>query len=70
MKRNNLSEITVGIPFYHGTSKDEFLEAINSILNQSLPPEKIHLIQDGDISNDLKLLIDEYKMNDIINSNK
>ena len=60
MKNNN---ITVGIPFYSKTIIDEFILAIDSILEQSLKPYEIHLIQDGNISVELKKVVERYLNN-------
>ena len=57
MIKNN---ITVGIPFYEGTIPYELILAINSILNQTLKPYEIHLIQDGNINSNLSSVIQEY----------
>jgi len=60
--------ITVGIPFYKHTKLEEFQEAIDSILSQTLPADEIHLIQDGYISKDLENIVNRYlKLNDRIN---
>ncbi len=63
MKRNfavNNSGITVGIPFYRGSNTEQFQEAVDSILTQTLLPERIHLIQDGSISSELYNLVESY----------
>ncbi len=63
MKRNfavNRSGITVGIPFYRGSNTEQFQEAVDSILKQTLLPESIHLIQDGPISDNLARLVESY----------
>ena len=52
--------VTVGIPYYCNTVKDELEEAIDSILNQSRQPEEIHLIQDGPVPEELKKLVESY----------
>ena len=57
MNKNN---ITVGIPFYQQTIPEEFVLAIDSILNQTLQADEIHLIQDGKINANLNHLIDNY----------
>ena len=53
--------ITVGIPFYSKSKPGYLMESINSILNQSMKADKIHLIQDGPISNELKEVVNNYK---------
>ncbi|OUW11133.1 MAG: hypothetical protein CBD26_03010 [Candidatus Pelagibacter sp. TMED166] len=52
---------TVGIPFYIKSNPHQFKEAIDSVLNQTLLPKKIHLIQDGPINNSIKRVLDQYK---------
>ena len=54
--------VTVGIPFYDKTNASQLIESIDSILNQTLLPSEIHLIQDGDISKNLKKTITHYKI--------
>ena len=54
--------VTVGIPFYCKTNESQLIESIDSILNQSLLPSEIHLIQDGDIPSNLKKIITHYKI--------
>ena len=53
--------ITVGIPFYFKTNPGHMKEAVDSILSQSLNPSKIHLIQDGPITEEIKTLIINYQ---------
>ena len=43
---------TVGIPFYIKSNPRQLKEAIDSILNQTLLPKKIHLIQ---VTKDVKI---------------
>ena len=54
------SNITVGIPFYFKTEPLDLKKAIDSILNQTLKAEYIHLIQDGEVSDELDKLIKKY----------
>jgi len=51
------SSITVGIPFYSGSKPGQLQAAVDSILNQSLCPDEVHLIQDGSISKELSLVV-------------
>ena len=44
---------TVGIPFYIKSNPTDLKKAIDSILNQTLTPNKIHLIQDGPINDNI-----------------
>ena len=54
------NDITVGIPFYSKTITQELVLAIDSILNQTLKPFEIHLIQDGDVNFELNKIIEGY----------
>ena len=54
------SSVTVGIPFYSGSKPEQLQAAVDSILNQSLRPDEVHLIQDGSISKELSQLIQTY----------
>ena len=54
------NNITVGIPFYNKSNPEHLDLAIKSILNQTLQPKKIHLIQDGEVPNSIKILINKY----------
>ena len=53
--------LTVGIPFYSNTELKHLQEAIDSILNQTIIFEKLHLIQDGPVSAEISELINKYK---------
>ena len=57
MKKNS---ITVGIPFYHKTIREELIAAVESILNQTLRPYEIHLIQDGNVDVKLESIAKDY----------
>jgi len=54
------STITVGIPFTNETNASHLKKSINSIVNQTLIVDCIHLIQDGEISEELSDLINTY----------
>ena len=56
----NKNTLTVGIPFYKKTNVEYLDIAIMSIINQTLPADSIHLIQDGEIDSDLEMIIDKY----------
>ncbi len=58
VKKNS---ITVGIPFYKKTNVKYFEMAIKSVVDQTLTPDKIHLIQDGEVSQELVEIINKYK---------
>ena len=55
------SNVTVGIPFYNHSNAKELQDSIDSIVSQTLTPDSIHLIQDGDVNDNLKSLIERYK---------
>ena len=55
--------VTVGIPFYCKTNPEYFIESVDSIIKQTLQPSKIHLIQDGLVSDELMQIIDSYSQN-------
>ncbi|MAR30036.1 MAG: hypothetical protein CMG24_03775, partial [Candidatus Marinimicrobia bacterium] len=48
------NSITIGIPFYFNTTPQEFILALDSILNQTIKVYEIHLIQDGNIDAELQ----------------
>lgn len=54
------SLVTVGIPFYSGSKLEQLKAAIDSIVNQTLYPDEIHLIQNGPASEELIQLIQGY----------
>lgn len=49
--------LTVGIPFYYHTNVEQFKEAVDSIISQTRPPDILHLIQDGPISDELEAAV-------------
>lgn len=57
---NGKGKITVGIPFYSGTTKDELVAAVESIIKQSLKPTVVQLIQDGPVREEVALVVDKY----------
>ena len=50
----------VGIPFYEETSCEEFILSVDSIINQTLKPDMIHLIQDGNVDNQIEKIAKKY----------
>ena len=52
--------ITVGIAFHSATIASQFCEAIDSILNQTLLPSELHLIQDGPVQDELIEIVNDY----------
>ena len=58
MKKNS---ITVGIPFYKKTNDKYFDAAIQSIINQTVAADSIHLIQDGEVNESLRKIATKYK---------
>ncbi len=55
------ASVTVGIPFTNDTNLEYLKNSIDSIINQTLRIDCIHLIQDGPINNDLYSLIKTYE---------
>lgn len=54
------NSITVGIPFCNKSNLEYLRSSVNSIINQTIKIDCIHLIKDGPISNDLEELIQKY----------
>ena len=54
------SDLTVGIPFYDRTVPEEFILAVDSIINQTIKPYEIHLIQDGVVNSKLNQIVIGY----------
>ena len=52
--------VTVGIPFCDQVNYNHLKNAIDSIVNQTVNIDSIHLIKDGSVSNDLEKLIQGY----------
>lgn len=46
----NAHTLTVILPVYHGTDADELQASLDSVLNQTRPPEAIVIVEDGPIS--------------------
>ncbi|MCF7807596.1 MAG: glycosyltransferase [Candidatus Marinimicrobia bacterium] len=44
------NNITVGIPYHQGTQPEHLRQSIESVLNQTLLPKRLILIQNGDVS--------------------
>lgn len=53
--------ITVGIPFHKSVNSQHLKSAIDSILEQSKTPDIIHLLQDGEVTEDIIDLVEYYK---------
>lgn len=62
-----MNSITVIIPIYSGTETEAFTKAVNSILNQSLSPEKVIIAVDGPINDTLYKRVQDYKNIPIVN---
>jgi len=58
-----MSGLTVGIPCYYKDNPNYLDLAIHSVINQTLPPYEIHLIQDGELNNALNRIIKHYSEN-------
>ena len=54
------SDVTVGIPFYKKTSCKDLMLSVNSIINQTLKADMIHLIQDGDVDGQIEQVVKKY----------
>ncbi|MBU9713495.1 glycosyltransferase [Evansella tamaricis] len=61
LEDHTLPTLTVGIPFHNGSNVNHLKTAIDSIIEQSLSPDVIHLLQDGPVSDLHTELIGEYK---------
>ena len=65
MKENPYSKlVTVGIPFYSNTDIPNFLTAVTSIINQSVKPKVIHLIQDGPVGKEMANCIKQMRVSE------
>ena len=53
--------MTVGIPFYSKSDISYLIDSIDSILKQSIRPCKLHLIQDGAVSEEVTKIINDYR---------
>lgn len=53
-------DLTVGIPFHSGSDPKQLIEALDSILNQTVRAGCCHLIQNGDVSPKLVEIVDNY----------
>jgi len=56
--------LTVGIPFYAGSQPDDLKIAIDSILNQTYPPQCLHLVQDGPVPDAVARVVADYVAGD------
>jgi glycosyltransferase involved in cell wall biosynthesis len=61
-----MADLTTGIPFHNGVDPQYLKSSIDSILDQTVLPEKIHLLQDGPISDELKNIRDQYSNHQLI----
>ena len=57
----NKYSFTVGIPFYSKTNPQHLIDAIDSVINQTILPKKIHLIQDGEVNQNIKKVLNKYQ---------
>ena len=64
MKKDQI-KFSVIIPVYFGDKASFFRKAINSIINQTLPPDEVIISIDGPISEDLREEIKDIKANKI-----
>lgn len=58
---------SVSMCVYGKDTPEHFREAVESILNQTLPPDEVVLVVDGPVPNELDLIITEYDSNSIFN---
>lgn len=59
-------DVTVGIPFYCETKNEDLVNAVDSIINQTLLPCEIHLIQDGPVSFKVQKTVNNYLCKSIL----
>jgi len=55
-----VATLTIGIPFYARSQPDDMKVAIDSILNQTYPPQCVHLVQDGLVPDAVAHLVADY----------
>ena len=58
--KNICKDLTVGIPFHSGSNPSQLVETLDSLLGQTLRAGCCHLIQNGDVSDELLEVIDGY----------
>ena len=58
------TDVTVGIPFYSETHPEHFVRSIESMQEQTHPPKKIHLIQDGPVSEEIREVVRQKEKED------
>ena len=62
----NQIKFSVSMSVYHGDNPDFFREAISSVFNQTLLPDELILVVDGEVSDETKEIIREYELSDNI----
>ena len=62
----NQIKFSVSMSVYHGDNPDFFREAISSVFNQTLLPDELILVVDGEVSDEIKKIIKEYELSDNI----
>ncbi|MFW6046971.1 MAG: glycosyltransferase, partial [Candidatus Woesearchaeota archaeon] len=55
-----MNDITIGIPLHKSANAIQLKEAIDSVIDQKLTPYEIHLIQDGEITPEIAIILDNY----------
>lgn len=55
-----MKNITVGLPYYCNTKVSDFVDALESIIRQSLIPKTVILIQDGPVCIELRETVESY----------
>ena len=62
----NQIKFSVSMSVYHGDNPAFFREAISSVFNQTLLPDELILVVDGEVSDETKIIIKEYELSDNI----
>lgn len=64
-KNENQFKFSVSMCVYKGDRADWFQKAVDSVLNQSLPPDEVVLVVDGSIPEDLEGMVTQFERMDI-----
>lgn len=56
-----MNSLSVVIPTYENDDPDDLTTALQSVLNQTLPPDEVIVIGDGPLSDGIEDVIDEYE---------
>jgi len=66
-KENYYPPFSVAMCVYGGDNPEWFVQSLNSVLEQSVPPDDLVLVVDGPISNELDEIIKEFELIDCVN---